>query len=96
MKFIEKIIAFFKKTKSVVATVDLNIRRYVKEHKKELRLMFTILDKLFPAQSGIEKMTCVVVTVCSAIGLDFASKEIAEIVRQECQKAYDEFIASLN
>lgn len=96
MKFLRKLFDFFKKTKTTLTTVKANVAKYIAEHKGQIRLMFTILDKMFPIQTGIEKMTCVVVTVCSAIGLDFASEEIAEIVRQECQKEFDKFKASLN
>ncbi|MCR5266798.1 MAG: hypothetical protein K6E29_09450 [Cyanobacteria bacterium RUI128] len=96
MEFFKKILSFFKKAKETVATVELNIQKFVQEHKSQIRLMITIFDAIFPAGTGAKKMACLVSNVCDAIGFKEASSDVAILVEKECQKIYDEFKASMN
>ena len=95
MKFLQKLIAFFVKTKNVAATVVLKVDTFVKEHKKQIKLLMTVLEAIFPAKSGAKKMACVVTSVCTAIGYESASDEVLNYINKQCQKVYDEFKANL-
>ena len=96
MKFFKKIIEFFKRAKAVTCQVDLKVQDFIKKHKKQIRLLITIFETMFPAETGAKKMGCLVTNVCYAIGLDAFSKDITDYVEKECQKVYDEFKSSLN
>lgn len=96
MEFLRKLFSFFRRTKEIAATTELQIKHFVKDHKKQIKLLINIFDMIFPASTGIKKMSCLVSNVCFAIGLECVSKEAAELVEKECQKVYDEFKASLN
>lgn len=96
MKFFKKLVEFFRKTKTIAATTELKIAEFVRTHKKQIKLMMSIFEVIFPAQSGAKKMACVVNDVCYAIGLEAISQDVADLVEKQCQKVYDEFKASLN
>lgn len=96
MKFFKKLVEFFRKTKTIAATTELKIAEFVKNHKKQIKLMMSIFEVIFPAQSGAKKMACVVTNVCYAVGLEDISQDVANFVEEKCQKVYDEFKASLN
>lgn len=91
MEFIKKIISFFKKTKETVANVELKVQAYIKKHSKQIKLVMSILEALFPAGTGIKKMACLVTTVCYAIGLEEITPQVADYVSSELQKLYDKF-----
>ena len=91
MNIIKKLIGFFKRTKETVACVDLKVQAYIKKHSKQIKLIMSILEVIFPAGTGIKKMTCLVTTVCYAIGLEQITPEIADYVSAELQKQYDKF-----
>ena len=93
MKFIKKIIGFFKKTKETTSNVKLKVQAYIKKHSKEIKTLMSIYEIMFPEGSGIEKMTCVVTSVCTAIGIvpDSITPIIADFVKKELQKLYDKF-----
>ena len=98
MNIFKKIFSFFKKTKETASNVKLKIQAYVKKHSKEIKTLMSIYEIMFPAGSGIEKMTCVVTSVCTAIGVlpDSITPVIADFVRKELQKQYDKFKDELN
>lgn len=93
MEFFKKIFSFFKKSKDTVANVKLNVQAYIKSHSKEIKTLMSIYEIMFPAGSGIEKMTCVVTSVCTAIGIvpDNITPIIVDFVKKELQKQYDKF-----
>ena len=93
MGFFKKIFSFFKKTKETASNVKLKVQAYIKKHSKEIKTLMSIYEIMFPAGSGIEKMTCVVTSVCTAIGVlpDSITPVIADFVRKELQKQYDKF-----
>lgn len=93
MGFFQKIFSFFKKTKETASNVKLKVQAYIKKHSKEIKTLMSIYEIMFPAGSGIEKMTCVVTSVCTAIGVlpDSITPVIADFVRKELQKQYDKF-----
>lgn len=95
MKLFRKLINFFVKTKNVLATTALKIDKFIKEHKKQIKLLMTVLEALFPAKTGAQKMACVVASVCKAIGYEEATDEVLTYVNQQCQRVYDEFKESL-
>lgn len=96
MKFLKKLIEFFKRTKTTVENIDLKVQAYIKKHAKQLKLLMTILEAIFPEGSGIAKMTCLVTTVCYALGLDDITPQIADYVSKELQKLYDKFKEEIN
>lgn len=96
MKFFKKLIDFFRRTKEIAASVELNTRAYIKLHSQQIKLIMSILEALFPVQAGLAKMNCLVKIVCSAIGLDDVSPQVAEFVTAELQKQYEEFKKELN
>lgn len=98
MNIFKKIFSFFKKTKETASNVKLKIQAYVKKHSKEIKTLMSIYEIMFPAGSGIEKMTCVVTSVCTAIGIvpDSITPVIADFVKKELQKQYDKFKDELN
>lgn len=93
MGFFKKIFSFFKKTKETASNIKLKVQAYIKKHSKEIKTLMSIYEIMFPAGSGIEKMTCVVTSVCTAIGVlpDSITPVIADFVRKELQKQYDKF-----
>lgn len=93
MNFIMKIFNFFKKSKDTVANVKLNVQAYIKSHSKEIKTLMSIYEIMFPAGAGLEKMTCVVTSVCTAIGIvpENITPIIADFVKKELQKQYDKF-----
>lgn len=91
MNFFKKIFGFFRKTKETIANVELKIQNYIKKHNKQIKLTMSILEALFPAGTGIKKMTCLVATVCYAAGLESVTPQITEYVTNELQKLYDKF-----
>lgn len=91
MNIIKKIIGFFKKTKSTVAHVELKLQDFIKKNSKKIKLMMSLLEAIFPAGTGIKKMTCLMTNVCTAIGIEQITPEIAEYVSGELQKLYDKF-----
>ena len=98
MEFIKKIIGFFKKTKETASNVKLKVQAYIKKHSKEIKTLMSIYEIMFPAGSGIEKMTCVVTSVCTAIGIvpENITPIIADFVKKELQKVYDKFKEELD
>ena len=96
MKFLKKLIEFFRKTKATAANIDLKLQAYIKKHSKQIKLLMTIFEAIFPEGAGIAKMTCLVTTVCYALGLDEITPQIAEYVKNELQKLYDKFKEELN
>lgn len=86
-----KILGFFKKSKETAANVELKVQAFIKKHSKQIKLAMTIFEAIFPAGTGIKKMSCLVTTVCYAIGLKDITPEIAEFVQNELQKLYDKF-----
>lgn len=93
MEFFKKIFSFFKKSKDTVANVKLNVQAYIKSHSKEIKTLMSIYEIMFPAGAGLEKMTCVVTSVCTAIGIvpDNITPIIVDFVKKELQKQYDKF-----
>ena len=96
MKFLKKIIGIFKKTKTTIANVELKVQAFIKKNSKQIKLMMSLLEVLFPAGTGIKKMTCLVTNVCYAIGLEDITPQIAGYVSDELQKQYDKFKDELN
>lgn len=98
MNFIKKIISFFQKTKETASNVKLKVQAYIKKHSEEIKSLMRLYEFMFPAGAGIDKMTCVVTSVCSAIGIvpDSITPMVAEFVRKELQKQYDKFKEELN
>lgn len=96
MKFLKKLVEFFRKTKQVAETTRARIEKFVKQNKKQIRLLITIFEAIFPAQTGAKKMACLVTNVCYALGLQDEAIDVADYVEKECQKVYDEFKSSLN
>lgn len=98
MEFIKKIIGFFKRTKETASNVKFKVQAYIKKHSKEIKTLMSIYEIMFPAGSGIDKMTCVVTSVCSAIGFvpESITPLVAEFVRKELQKQYEKFKEELN
>lgn len=95
MNLFRRIINFFIKTKAVLATTAFKIDAFIKEHKKQIKLLMTVLEALFPAKTGIQKMACVVASVCKALGIEPISEDVAAYVKDKCQQIYDEFKESL-
>lgn len=93
MEFFKKIFSFFKKSKDTVANVKLNVQAYINSHSKEIKTLMSIYEIMFPAGAGLEKMTCVVTSVCTAIGIvpDNITPIIVDFVKKELQKQYDKF-----
>lgn len=91
MKFFQKLLNLFKKTKTTVANVELKVQAFIKKNGKKIKLMMSILEAIFPAGTGIKKMTCLVTNVCYAVGLEQITPEITEYVSGELQKLYDKF-----
>lgn len=96
MNFLKKILGFFKKTKEMAEITQQKIKSYIKEHSKQIKVMMSVLEVMFPAQTGIKKMTCLVTNVCYAIGLEDITPIVAEFVKNELQKQYDKFKKELN
>lgn len=96
MKFLKKLVEFFRKGKQIADTTKARIKKFVSENKKQIRLMITIFEAIFPAETGMQKMACLVTNVCYAMGLKDAANDVADYVKNECQKVYDDFKASLN
>lgn len=91
MKFLKKIISFFLKAKNVAATAALKIDKFIKEHKKQIKLLMTVLEAIFPAKTGAKKMACVVSSVCTAIGYEDYTEDVIAYIENKCQEVYDEF-----
>ena len=96
MEFIKKIFSFFKTSKEVAETTQQKIRKYIEDHSKQIKVMMSILEVMFPAETGIKKMTCLITNVCSALGLENITPVIADFVRDELQKQYDKFKKELD
>lgn len=90
MKFFKKLLEFFTRTKERIEEIEIEVQAYIKKHSKQLKLIMSILETIFPEGTGIEKMTCLVTTVCTALGLQL-TPQIMEIVTNELQKLYDKF-----
>lgn len=95
MKILSKIIELFIKTKSIAASTAMKVDSFIKEHKKQIKLLMTVLEAIFPAGAGAKKMACVVASVCTAIGYESATDEVVAYINNKCQKVYDEFKESL-
>ena len=93
MNLFKKIFGFFIKTKETASNVKLKVQAYIKKHSKEIKTLMSIYEIMFPAGSGIEKMTCVVTSVCTAIGVvpENITPIIADFVKKKLQKQYDKF-----
>lgn len=91
MNFIRKFFNLFKKTKETVANVELKVQAFIKKNKKQIQLAMTLLEAIFPEGAGIKKMSCLITTVCYAIGLEKITPDIADFVAAELQKLYDKF-----
>ena len=93
MNIFQKIFSFFKKTKETASNIKLKVQAYIKKHSKEIKTLMSIYEIMFPAGAGIEKMTCVVTSVCTAIGIvpENITPIIADFVKKELQKQYDKF-----
>ena len=91
MNIFKKILSFFKRTKETVAHVELKLQAFIKKNSKKIKLMMSLLEAIFPAGTGIKKMTCLVTNVCYAIGLEQVTPEITEYVSGKLQKLYDKF-----
>lgn len=96
MEFLKKIFGFFKKTKEIAETTQQKIKSYIKEHSKQIKVMMSVLEVMFPAQTGIKKMTCLVTNVCYAIGIEEITPIIVDFVSSELQKQYDKFKKELD
>lgn len=96
MKVLAKIIQFFLKTKQVLKNAKEKVDKFVKEHRKQIKVLMSILEVLFPAGTGAKKMACVVSNICVAIGYEAADEEMLEYIEDKCQEVYDEFKASLD
>ena len=96
MKFLMKLFEIFRKTKELADTTKHKIEKFVDAHKKQIKLMITVYEAMFPQNTGLKKMACLVSNVCYAMGLDNVSQDVAEFVEKQCQKVYDDFKASLN
>jgi len=96
MKFLAKIINFFLKTKKAILTVREKVDSFIKAHRKQIKVLMSILEVLFPAGTGAKKMACVVSNICYAIGYEAAEEDIVAYVEEKCQEVYDEFKASLD
>lgn len=96
MNIFKKIFSFFKKTKNIAETTQQKIKNYIKDHAKQIKVMMSILEVMFPAETGIKKMTCLVTNVCYAIGLEDITPIVAEFVKNELQKQYDKFKKELD
>ena len=98
MNFIKKIISFFQKTKETASNIKLKVQAYIKKHNKEIKTLMSIYEIMFPEGSGIEKMTCVVTSVCTAIGIvpENITPINADFVKKELQKVYDKFKEELD
>lgn len=90
MKFLKKLVEFFKKTKQITETVQFKIKKFVQDYKPQIRVLMNILDAIYPAKTGIGKMAKVVDIVCGAMNLEEYSDTIKGYVETECQKIYDE------
>lgn len=91
MKLLAKLIGFFSKAKTIAVTVKNKVDTYIKEHKKQIKILMTIFEAIFPAQTGAKKMACVVRSICTAIGYEAASEEVIDYIQNKCQSIYDEF-----
>ena len=96
MKILAKIISFFLKTKNVIMTVKEKVDSFIKAHRKQIKVLMSILEVLFPAGTGAKKMACVVSNICLAIGYEAADEDVMHYIEDKCQEVYDEFKASLN
>ncbi len=95
-KFLSKLIQFFIKAKNVVVTTKERIDVFIREHRKQIRLMMTVLEALFPAKTGAKKMACVVSNVCTALGLAEYTEDVMNYIQDKCQEIYDEFKEGLD
>lgn len=95
MKFFEKLLNFFRKTRDITRSAKLKISTFVTTHKEQIYLIMKGLELLFPPKKGFMKMGCVVANVCVSLGLSEISDDVRDYVEQECQKVYDEFKDSL-
>lgn len=91
MKFLAKIISFFLKAKKIAVSAKEKVDKFIKEHKKQIKILMTILEAIFPAGTGAKKMACVVTNICTAIGYEAASEEVIDYIQDKCQTIYDEF-----
>ncbi len=96
MKFFKKLLDFFKKGKETVANVELKVQAFIKKNSKQIKLMMSLLEVIFPAGTGIKKMSCLVTNVCYAIGLEKITPQVADYVSSELQKLYDKFKEEIN
>ena len=96
MKLLKKIISFFIKAKNVALTTYEKIDPFIKEHKKQIKLLMTVLEAIFPAKTGARKMACVVSNVCLAVGCEEYTEDVLVFIQDKCQKIYDEFKEGLN
>ena len=87
----KKILDFFFGVKTTIANIELKTQAYIKKNSKQIRLVMSLLEVLFPAGTGIKKMSCLVTTVCYAMGLEKITPQIADYVTAELQKQYDKF-----
>lgn len=91
MKFFEKLLNFFRKTRDLTRSAKLKISTFVTEHKEQIYFIMKGLELLFPPKKGFAKMGCVVANVCISLGLSELSDDVREYVEKECQKVYEEF-----
>ena len=91
MNFLRKLLKLFFRTKEIVVNAKLKVDSFIKEHRKQIKFLMTVLEALFPAQTGAKKMACVVTNVCMAIGYEAAAEDVIEYIEDKCQKIYDEF-----
>lgn len=94
MKILNKIVEFFIKTRNSVQEIKTRINKFVFENKEQIKLLMTVLEVIFPAETGAKKMACVVGNICSALGYR-ESDVVSQYVENKCQEVYNEFKSSL-
>lgn len=92
MKFFSKLFSFFKKSKQKIGDVQIKIKEFVQKHKQQIKLFMQILEVVYPAKTGIIKMTNCILFVCGALKLDTEQINLVKsYVEKELQKIYNEF-----
>lgn len=96
MKFIEKLIKFFKKTELTVEEIKAKVEAYVELHKGTIKVVMNMLQVLYVKTDGKNKMKCIVTMVFNALHLSKYTngheEEIINFIEAKCQKVYDELV----
>lgn len=97
MNIFERILNFFRKTKTTLEKAKFKIENFIELHRGNIKVLMNIFQAIYEKGNGNAKMQQIVKTVCQAAGAEAFGNEyaddIAAFVEEKCQQIYDELVA---